>query len=109
MPVQFAIIRNDLDPKFKAAHDKLATAFYGQKEYGEYGILDKETFQKLHSLLWQKYVVAFHETNMALEAKGRIPEDKYRYEYDDIGIVTKDRVNIAQAAVASADVDIKVI
>lgn len=56
--IQFADIRKKIDAEFNDAHDELSDCFYNNKEYKDYGILDKETFDKIHALIFHNREVA---------------------------------------------------
>jgi hypothetical protein len=102
--IQFADIRKDLDPKFNDIHDELTRCYYGRLSYLDYGILDKETFDKLHGLIFDHHAVEFHDTNLTLPKKDRIPEAKYRYIYDEKGQIQSDKVAKAQTNIAGMKV-----
>ncbi len=70
--VQFADIRQAVDPLVNACHDALSAAYYGKKPFVwngiDYGVLDKATFDKLHGLLFLHHEVLLAEEN---ERRGR--------------------------------------
>jgi hypothetical protein len=61
--IQFEQIRQKIDPDYTDAHDELSQAYYDKKPYRDMGILDKETFDKLHGLIELKRQIAFTEAH----------------------------------------------
>lgn len=80
--IQYEDLRKIIDPKFNQVHDALSQAYYEEKEFSwkgtDYGTLDKETFDKLHGLIFLKRDVDFHEENL------KQPEPYSEEEYNDI-------------------------
>jgi hypothetical protein len=85
--VQFEGLRKKIDAKYNAAHDELSDCYYNKKPYKTYGILDKETFDKLHGLIFQKRDVEFHQENLKKPKKDQIPEEQYNEVKDKDGNV----------------------
>jgi len=50
--IQFAELKNNIEPKYMKLHSELSECYYNGKPFADMGILDKETFDKLHSLLF---------------------------------------------------------
>lgn len=75
--IQFEELRRKVDPKFNQVHDELSDCYYNKKPFRNYGILDKETFDKLHGLIFLKRDVEFHQENLKQPEKDRIPEERY--------------------------------
>lgn len=87
--IQFEKLRRKVDPAFNECHDTLSKAYYGQTEFiwkgKNWGILDKETFDKLHGLVFHLRTLEFHKKNLLQLEKDRIPEDEYENIYDRDG------------------------
>ena len=66
--IQFEELRKQIDYTYSKAHDALSAAYYEEYEFvwngKNYGILDKETFDKLQTMLWARYEVLFHQENV---------------------------------------------
>lgn len=66
--IQFEELRKKIDWKYNQAHDALSQAYYEGKPFiwqgKDWGILDKNTFEKLQSLLWTKYEIMFYTKNL---------------------------------------------
>lgn len=84
--IQFEKLRRKVDPLFNEAHDVLSKAYYEGKPFiwkgKDWGILNKELFDKLHGLIFELRMVGFHQANMKQTSQERIPEEKYNYLYD---------------------------
>ena len=50
--IQFAELRKKVDEKFNDVHDELSECYYDKKPFRTYGILNKDTFDKLHGLIF---------------------------------------------------------
>jgi hypothetical protein len=98
MAIQFEIVRKDFDPIYTKLHDELTDCYRNGKPYKQFGVLSKEKYEALHARLWHRYNVGFHNANMNLPEADRIPESKYRYEYDDAGNIVADKVEQSRAA-----------
>lgn len=89
--IQFEVLRRQVDPKFNQAHDVLSKAYYEGKPLvwkgKDWGILDKETFDKLHGLIFHQRTIAFHVANMKLPQSERILEAEYNDVLDVKGSV----------------------
>ena len=90
--VQFGELRKRMEKPHTDAHDELSAAYYEKRPYKDRGILDKETFDKLHGLIELKRQVDFHEENMKLKASERIPLNLYNS--GDIEGIKKQAKNI---------------
>jgi len=84
--VQHESLRREVDPDFNVAHDELSACYYGHQPFRTYGTLDRELFDKLHSLIWHLHLVAFHDANMARPKSKQIPQSAYNYIYADDAI-----------------------
>ena len=107
--VTFEDIRIDLDPPFNAVHDELSECFYGKKPFRGYGILDKETFDKLHGMIFMKRDCEFHKRNLARLVP--YPESRYNEMIKDgkkidLDVHNKNRIQELQAE--GIDIDIVV-
>ena len=80
-------LRKVVDPKFNKLHDELTECYYEGMPFGNYGILDKETFDKLHGLIFLHRDVEFHTENMKLSSDKRVPEEEYNLIRDRDGNV----------------------
>ncbi len=105
--IRHAKIRRIIDQKYVDVHDKLTDCYYNKKPFRSYGILDKETFDKLHGLIFLKRDLEFHEANIKQEEP--YPESEYNREtrggkvinlYDE----AKERI----AALKADEIDIKI-
>ena len=50
--IQFAELKNNIELKYMKLHSELSECYYNRKPFRDIGILDKETFDKLHGLLF---------------------------------------------------------
>lgn len=87
--IQFEDLRRVIDPKFNATHDELSDCFYNGKPFRDYGILNKEQFDKLHGLIFKIRNKVFHEENMKLPKKDQVPEEKYNIVRDGDGNIAE--------------------
>jgi hypothetical protein len=108
--IQLENIRKTLDATFNQEHDELSTAYY---DYWAKGLswpwkgfdvqatpkASKVLFEKLHGLIFSRYLVALHNANMALLEPARYSENEYRYIRNEKGDIIADRVVEAQAAI----------
>ncbi len=103
--IQFESLRRLVDPTFNEAHDALSKAFYEKKSFiwkgKNWGILDKEMFDKLHGLVFQLRALAFHEENKKQPKKSQIPEEEYNNVYDAKGKLVERNTDLALARVKS--------
>lgn len=76
--IQFAELRKQIDSRFNTIHDELSECYYDKKPFREYGILDKEIFDKLHGLVFMKRDVEIYEEN----EKQSIPDEEIRDTFD---------------------------
>jgi len=83
--IQFSELRKKIDGKYNLVHDELSDCYYNKKPFGEYGILTKEVFDKLHGLIFLLRDVEFHQENLKQPESERIPEVKYNNIYDSSG------------------------
>jgi hypothetical protein len=79
--IQFAGLRTAESEKVHTeAHDALSEAFYGKKKFiwrgKNYGILDKEAFDKLHGLIFYHLHVKLVDDNRKRATKDRVDEVK---------------------------------
>jgi hypothetical protein len=109
--IQFDRIRSILDDRFNTAHDELTSAYY---DYWAKGIShpwrsfdaqptpaeSKVLFDKLHGLIFQLRMIAFHNANMTLPLAQRYSEDAYRYGRDRNGDILFDNLATAQTAIS---------
>ena len=111
--IEYADIRADLDGKYNDVHDELSAAYYDKKPFRTYGILDKDTFDKLHGLIFAKRDVELGGTLQTLSGRGKVviegqpqPPDLFA-PYDSIvdkdGNVVGSRTEQAQASIDSLD------
>lgn len=77
--IQLADLRKVVDPKFNTVHDELSDCYYNGKPFRTFGILTKDKFDKLHSLIFHLRNIAFHQENLKLPVAKRIPEVEYNY------------------------------
>lgn len=65
--IEFEEIRKVIDTAFNACHDELSFCYYNQRPFiwngRNYGQLTKETFDKLHGLIFDLREVRFNEEN----------------------------------------------
>ncbi|MDD4110221.1 MAG: hypothetical protein PHS54_01560 [Clostridia bacterium] len=54
-------LREEIDPKYNNIHDELSDCYYKKKEFRKYGILDKQTFDKLHGLIFNMRDMEYNE------------------------------------------------
>jgi hypothetical protein len=94
--VQFAELRKKIDGKYNAVHDELSDCYYNGKPFRTYGVLDKETFDKLHGLIFQMRDVKFHEENLKQLEKDKIPEEQYNEYKDEEGNTVKQNEKAAE-------------
>ena len=92
--VQFEELRKEIDPKYNMVHDELSDCYYDKKPFRNYGVLTKEQFDKLHSLIFQKREVEFHDEN--LKRPEKYDETKYNDITDKDGNVIGKKVDKAQ-------------
>lgn len=98
--VQFEKLRKTVDVKFNEVHDELSECYYDKKPFRNYGILDKETFDKLHGLIFQMREIKFHEENLKQPIADKIPEEKYNDIADENeNVIGKKNVEIAKQIV----------
>lgn len=99
--IQFGKLRKTVDPKFNECHDMLSDAYYSKKAFvwmgKDWGILNKELFDKLHGLIFDLRTGKFHRKNILSPEKERIPEGKYNDILDDEGkVVGKNTVEASK-------------
>lgn len=70
--IQDESIRRVVDPKYNDVHDELSDCYYNKKEFRNYGILDKTSFDKLHGLIFLKRDVEFNSKKEEID-KVKIP------------------------------------
>lgn len=92
--IQFEELRKQIDGKYNAIHDELSDCYYNKKPFRNYGVLTKEQFDKLHSLIFQKREVEFHSEN--LKRPEKYDEAKYNDIKDKDGNVIGKKVDKAQ-------------
>lgn len=110
--VQFSELRQTLDQKFNDVHDRLTKAYYDGEvftqndltvDFGKMKKTDptvaKETFDKLHGLIFLIRDVAFHEANKARDVKSKIPAEQYNFIYDNDGVVIGRKSDVASAEI----------
>lgn len=101
--IQFEALRRQVDPKFNQAHDVLSEAYYEETEFiwkrKNWGVLDKETFDKLHGLIFHLRTLKFHEENKKQSKKAQIPEEEYNNVYDEKGKLVETNFDIALARI----------
>ena len=104
--IQFEELRRQIDSIFNQAHDALSEAYYEGKEFiwkgTNYGILDKETFDKMHSKFWAEYEVLFHEENLKL---GLYNESEYNDILDSEGNIIGNRTDNAKQRISNYEKD----
>lgn len=86
--IQFSELRKKVDGKYNEVHDELSDCYYNKKPFRTYGVLNKESFEKLHGLIFTMLEVKFHTENLKQAVKDRIPESTYNEEFDNDGTVT---------------------
>ena len=94
--VQFEELRKEIDPKYNTVHDELSDCYYNNTPFRGYGILTKEKFDKLHSLIFQKREVEFHDENLKRPQGKQYDEKKYNDITDKDGSVIGKKVDIAK-------------
>ena len=107
--IQFEEIRKKIDGKYNQMHDELSDCYYNKKPYQDYGILDKETFDKLHGAIFLNRDIEFHKENIA--SKTPIPEEQYNviYDKDGVEIGKKSEVATQQLSVLNKALETKII
>jgi hypothetical protein len=110
--IRFSALREKIDYKYNDAHDALSKAYYEGTEFEwkgkNYGVLDKETFDKMQSKIWQEYLVLFDEENKKQALP--IPESEYNEEYLNEEGKTKTKVDKAKEEIKALEkekIDIK--
>ena len=83
--IQFAELRKVIDPKYNEVHDELTDCYRNKKPFKNYSVLDKETFDKLHGLIFHIRDVEFHEENLKRPEETKYPESKYNEIRDKNG------------------------
>lgn len=103
--IQFASLRQSVDPLYNDFHDQLGAAYYDGtafkhpwlKQWGypieiDFGALKasdpasaKNLFDEIHGLQDWERQKKFHDENMKLPEASRIPEEKYNIIYDETG------------------------
>ena len=77
--IQYEELRRQIDWKYNEADDALSKAYYEGTKFTwkgkDYGILNKEIFDKLQAMLWARYEIMFHEEN--LKQTKKILESEY--------------------------------
>ena len=105
--VQYEAVRKNIDHKYNKLHDELSACYYEGRPFSnggvDYGVLDKDTFDKLHGLIFEMLQVEFHQENMKPETLNKIPEDQYRYAKDATGKIVADSVAAAQAKISASE------
>ena len=91
--VQFETLRKQIDGKYNSVHDELSDCYYNKKPFRAYGVLNKETFDKLHGLIFLQREVEFHEENLKQPEKDQYDEEKYNIEKDKDGNIIKNKYN----------------
>lgn len=101
--IQFESLRRQVDPKFNEAHDALSKAYYEGTEFiwkdKNWGVLNKETFDKLHGLIFHLRTLKFHQENEKQPKEAQIPEEKYNNIYDEKGKLVEKNFDIAVARI----------
>lgn len=101
--IQFEELRRHVDPEFNSAHDALSKAYYEKRSFvwkgKDWGILEKELFDRLHGLIFHLRTLAFHQANMMLPTRKRIPEAKYNDIYDGDEKVVGKKTEISTGAI----------
>jgi len=98
--IQFEELRKIVDAKFNAVHDELSDCYYNKKSFRECGVLDKETFDKLHGLIFLMRDVEFHNENLKQATDKLIPEEKYNLVIDKDGNVISKKNEDAASKIA---------
>lgn len=102
--VQHAEFRAAFDTKFNEVHDELTAAYYDGTPFRSVGVLTKEQYDGLHSLLWWYYDLKFHELNQRRPQAQRIPEAEYNVaEVAPGGTITLRKSEVAAIAVAQLE------
>lgn len=103
--IQFAELRDKIDHDFNACHDELSDCFYNKKPFlwkgKDYGVLDKETFDELHGLIFHLREVKFHEENLKLPKEKQIPTDKYDSIKDSSGKIIEEKHKVSNDKIIS--------
>jgi len=73
--IQHETIRKKIDKKYNDVHDELSKCYYEKKPFRDYGILDKETFDKLHGLIFLKRDLEFVAVHTKEKVKNPNLED----------------------------------
>ena len=90
--IQFAELRATVDPKFNNVHDELSECYYTGKPFRNYGVLDKNSFDKLHGLIFKMRDVEFHETNTSKTKAKRINNGVYNMLLESEDSVSEEAV-----------------
>ena len=81
--IQFENLRRVIDHKYNQVHDELSDCYYNKKSFRTYGILNKETFDKLHGLIFLERDIEFHSENMKRPENEKYPEEQYNNIVDE--------------------------
>lgn len=112
--IQFEELRRQVDPKFNEVHDTLSKAFYEKRPFvwkgKNWGILDKEIFDKLHGLIFELRHLVFHRENKKQTLEKRIPEEQYNECRGQDGTIEKltDRANQRIAELKAQGMELEV-
>ena len=98
--IQFAELRQNIEQKYNNLHDELSSCYYGKKPFRDMGILDKETFDKLHGLIFLELEVEFHDAHESLSQEKKY--QKYSKSATDL-LETKNKI----AELKSEKLDVK--
>lgn len=87
--VKFGPFRATFEPAYVRVHSEICEAYYNGTPFRTRGILSKEDFEALHSLVHDLKFVAFHIRN--LQQTTPISEEEYRYRrYIDPGTIEEE-------------------
>ena len=113
--IQFEELRRTLDPEFDTLHDNLSSCYYNFWKFGNSKPFvvnakswdvqntpaeSKVLFDKLHGLVFHMRDVKFHSENMKRPKPKQYDENKYRYIRNELGEITKDRLQVSLDKIA---------
>ena len=98
--VQFEKLREQIDWEYNDAHDALSQSYYEETEFvwkgKNYGILDKETFDKMQGKIWAEYEVLFDDENKKQDVKDIIDDAEYNIVCEEYSTDTEERTCIKE-------------
>ena len=105
--VRFGDLRRNVEAPFTACHDALSACYYARQSFSwggrQYGVLDKTSFDKLHGLISDLLLVAFHNAAQLLARP--IEPAKYDTICDVAGNAIGSRVADAAVRIAALEAE----